>query len=318
MAVAGYNIYLDGVKQNASLVTDLNYALSSLTAETSYGVTVSAVDDAGNESAQSAAVNFTTTAASSALLLDTYPGAKRVYWINDRLRSDYTGFAIQARTGSETSPVYQDIGFVDNKLDTAALLAFAGTGSAFISKIYDQGTDGVDWVSPTPDRDPKIVVSGTLITKNGIPVADTTSSNVYDLAALFATTAVCTDFTAATNDNSFGVVLASQNISYYSGAAHQDSTTTVLSGDVGTPSIYVDGTLFTGNRGELWTAINPDMRIISTTNLNLGSFTEIHLNPQDNTTIRGLSHFMGKIIYASDQSANRVDIEAILTNLLIQ
>lgn len=63
MAVAGYNIYVDGVKQNTSLVTNLTYALSGLTASTSYGVTVSAVDDAGNESAQSAPVNFTTSAA---------------------------------------------------------------------------------------------------------------------------------------------------------------------------------------------------------------------------------------------------------------
>ncbi|WZL88330.1 fibronectin type III domain-containing protein [Salinimicrobium sp. 3283s] len=63
MAVAGYNIYLGGVKKNTSLVTDLNYALSGLTPETTYSVTVSAVDHAGNESPQSAAVNFTTTAA---------------------------------------------------------------------------------------------------------------------------------------------------------------------------------------------------------------------------------------------------------------
>jgi hypothetical protein len=65
MAVAGYNIYLGGIKQNTGLVTDLTYALSGMTAETTYSVTVSAVDGAGNESAQSSALGFSTISASS-------------------------------------------------------------------------------------------------------------------------------------------------------------------------------------------------------------------------------------------------------------
>lgn len=75
MAIAGYNIYLGGVKKNTSLVTDLSYALSGLTAETAYNVTVSAVDDAGNESAQSDVVNFTTQAASGGGdIIETFSG----------------------------------------------------------------------------------------------------------------------------------------------------------------------------------------------------------------------------------------------------
>jgi hypothetical protein len=94
MAVAGYNIYLAGVKQNTTLVTNLTYALSGLTASTAYNVTVSAVDDAGNESAQSAAVNFSTTAAVTELQSITFDASTTIF--------DATNYKI-----AKSSPVNQ-------------------------------------------------------------------------------------------------------------------------------------------------------------------------------------------------------------------
>jgi len=51
--VAGYNVYRDGTKVNSSLVTGTSFNDTGLQASTQYSYTVSAVDNQGNESAQS-------------------------------------------------------------------------------------------------------------------------------------------------------------------------------------------------------------------------------------------------------------------------
>ena len=60
VGVAGYNIYVDEAKVNASPVTATEYGLTGLSANTEYTVRVSAVDEAENESARSEAATFTT------------------------------------------------------------------------------------------------------------------------------------------------------------------------------------------------------------------------------------------------------------------
>ncbi|MGN6799153.1 MAG: CBM96 family carbohydrate-binding protein [Gaiellaceae bacterium] len=59
--VAGYNVFRDGTKVNSSLVTSTNYADTGLSASTQYGYTVSAVDNATNQSAQSSPPKQVTT-----------------------------------------------------------------------------------------------------------------------------------------------------------------------------------------------------------------------------------------------------------------
>ncbi len=58
IAVAGYNIYRDGVKINT--VTDITYTDSSLSSGNTYTYTVTAIDGAGNESVPSSSVSATT------------------------------------------------------------------------------------------------------------------------------------------------------------------------------------------------------------------------------------------------------------------
>ena len=60
VGVVGYNVYVGEGKVNTTLVTATEYALTGLTANTEYTVSVSAVDAAGNESAKSEAATFTT------------------------------------------------------------------------------------------------------------------------------------------------------------------------------------------------------------------------------------------------------------------
>ena len=60
VGVVGYNVYVGEGKVNDTPVTATEYALTGLTANTEYTVSVSAVDAAGNESAKSKAAIFTT------------------------------------------------------------------------------------------------------------------------------------------------------------------------------------------------------------------------------------------------------------------
>jgi endonuclease I/chitodextrinase len=57
--VTGYDVFVDGTFKASS--TELNYTVTGLTASTTYAVTVLAKDAADNKSAQSTAVNVTTT-----------------------------------------------------------------------------------------------------------------------------------------------------------------------------------------------------------------------------------------------------------------
>jgi hypothetical protein len=59
--VAGYNVFRNGSKVNSSLVTATNYADTGLTPSTQYSYTVSAVDNATNESTQSSPPKQVTT-----------------------------------------------------------------------------------------------------------------------------------------------------------------------------------------------------------------------------------------------------------------
>jgi hypothetical protein len=102
-------------------------------------------------------------------LLDTYSGAAAAYSLR-LLRSAYTGSAIEVR---RTNNDVADIGFTSTgELDTAALLAFTGTGAldnGFVTKWYDQSGNGRDATQATAINQPQIVSSGSVITKNGKP-----------------------------------------------------------------------------------------------------------------------------------------------------
>ncbi len=71
----------------------------------------------------------------SPLLLDTYTGAAVAYSLR-QLRTAYTGAAIRVRRSSDNAE--QNIGFVNNVLDTASLLTFCGAGNGFVTTWYDQ------------------------------------------------------------------------------------------------------------------------------------------------------------------------------------
>ena len=108
-------------------------------------------------------------------LLDTYPGALGAYSFR-KLSSTYSGNCIRVRRSSDNTE--QNIGFVNNVLDTASLLTFVGAGNGFITTWYDQSGNSKDVTQSTGVNQPRIVISGTLVTNpsNGKPCLNYTTA----------------------------------------------------------------------------------------------------------------------------------------------
>jgi len=89
------------------------------------------------------------------LLLDLYPGATAAYSLR-RLDQNYTGFAVQVRRLSDNAT--QNIGFVNNEFDSAALIAFASNTTAAVTIWYDQSGNGNNLTNGTALEQPKFTV----------------------------------------------------------------------------------------------------------------------------------------------------------------
>jgi len=98
-------------------------------------------------------------------ILNQFPGASLGLSL-DKLDKNYTGSAIKVRRSSDNDEL--DIGFVNNKLDTASLLDFVGSGNGFVSIIYDQvGSNNM--TQTTANLQGQIVSNGSVILKGGKP-----------------------------------------------------------------------------------------------------------------------------------------------------
>jgi len=101
-------------------------------------------------------------------LLDTYPDAAAAYSLR-KLRTDYSGSAIRVRRADNTE---QDIGFVNNVLDTASLLSFVGSGDGFVATWYDQSSEGNNSTQSLATSQPLISGAGEIVSENGKPAIE--------------------------------------------------------------------------------------------------------------------------------------------------
>lgn len=119
-------------------------------------------------------------------LLDDYPNAAAAYSLR-KLRTAYTGSAIRVRRASDNAE--SDIGFNSmGELDTAALLAFTGTGAldnGFVKTWYDQSGNARDALQATAVNQPQIVSAGSMILNNGKPSIDHIGTTDLKLSANF-------------------------------------------------------------------------------------------------------------------------------------
>jgi hypothetical protein len=100
-------------------------------------------------------------------LLDLYPSAAAAYSLR-LLRVGYTGSAIRVRRASDNTE--QNIGFVNNVLDTSSLTTFCSGTNGFVKTWYDQSGNGRDATQTTLANQPQIVNSGTILTLNSKPI----------------------------------------------------------------------------------------------------------------------------------------------------
>jgi len=105
-------------------------------------------------------------------LLDAYPNAAAAFSLR-RLRTAYTGSAIRVRRADNTE---QDIGFVNNELDTVSLLSFVGSGDGFVTVIYDQSGSN-NMVQATANLQGKIANSGSIINLNDKPCIERSAND---------------------------------------------------------------------------------------------------------------------------------------------
>lgn len=114
--------------------------------------------------------------ASTPLLLDTYPNAHRAYSVR-KLSNDYTGYALKVRESGNDYTA--DVGFDDDGRVSASspvanlsggsgatLGAFiGGSNDGFVTTWYDQSGEGVNAVQGTAASQPKLYSSGSLNTE---------------------------------------------------------------------------------------------------------------------------------------------------------
>jgi hypothetical protein len=99
-------------------------------------------------------------------LLDTYSGAAAAYSLR-LLRTNYTGSAIRVRRASDNTE--QNIGFVNNVLDTSSLTSFCSGTNGFVTTWYDQSGNANNATQTTAANQPQIVSSGSVVLDNGKP-----------------------------------------------------------------------------------------------------------------------------------------------------
>lgn len=102
-----------------------------------------------------------------------------------KLRASYAGPAYDVRYSNGHAA--ESIGFLSNGIvDTTTLLASAGTGDAFVTKVYDQSPLGNHAVT-NPGYQPHVVTAGVLVSANGKPSCN------FNGGGLFAPTGVISD-----------------------------------------------------------------------------------------------------------------------------
>ena len=97
-------------------------------------------------------------------LLNEYPNAAVAYSLR-LLDNTYTSDAIRVRRASDN--IEQDIGFVNNELDTATLTTFCSGTDGFVTTWYDQSGNAYNATQSTAAEQPQIVSSGSVLLENG-------------------------------------------------------------------------------------------------------------------------------------------------------
>jgi hypothetical protein len=247
-------------------------------------------------------------------LLDDYSGAAAAYSLR-LLDSSYSGNAIKVRRASDNTE--QDIGFVNNELDTSSLEAFCSGTDGFVTTWYDQSGNANNASQTTAASQPKIVSSGTTIALNGKPSIN--GDAVEDSFELGTSIGLSSEYSIfqvnqVLSTNTYGLTISSVGTSSASGIFVFD----------GLVRFKVDGTNYSnsgasGNKGSqrLWSGFRDSSDNLesyrnssvygSSISSATGTFDFEKIGT--NLGVNSFEYFQELIVYNSDQSTNRSDIE---------
>ena len=256
------------------------------------------------------------------LLLDLYPNAAAAYSLR-KLKTDYTGPAIQVTRSSGEVPTNQDIGFNSNgELDTVSLLEFVGEGDGTVAIWYDQSGNGNDASQGSESAQPNIVSSGSVITQNGKPTVQFDGSNDYFEASTVTTGNPKSIFIPSKFDSIgsaekviFDSITTNQSLLYKSignkiGIGFGSFT---LTSYTATTDFILYSILHNGSTSNMY--VDSSTQIVNNQNLGTNAFNGLRIG-----AVRGSASlfFNGVIpefiVWGSDQSANRGGIENNINN----
>jgi len=265
----------------------------------------------GSDSANSAAT--AQVAAAFTGLLDTYSGAAAAYSLR-LLDSTYSGNAIKVRRASDNTE--QDIGFVNNVLDTSSLETFCSGTDGFVTTWYDQSGNANNASQTTEASQPKIVSSGTTIPLNSKPsINGDAVEDSFELGTSIGLSSGYSIFQVnqVPSANSYGVTMSSVS---------QANASRIMLFN-GLYRFTIDGTNYdtyaaSGNKGSqyLWSSFvdasdslqsyrNSSVYGSSTSVTGTFDFEKIGTN----LGVNSFEYFQELIVYNSDQSSNRTGIE---------
>jgi hypothetical protein len=232
-------------------------------------------------------------------LLDDYSGAAAGFSLR-KLSSTYLGSAIRVRRSSDNAE--QDIGFVANVLDTASLLTFCGAGNGFVTTWYDQSGNAKNILQSTAANQPQIVSSGSVLVHNSKPAMTFDGTNdafSRDLSGFATTTQF---FVLNTADTIY--LYPHFTSTSYGWVSQQGQSASGLPNGYGSPSLYVNNSLFSGTtRNDVYNILNGYKAVC---HQGANAFSIWEFGNYSGFSFAG--NFQEFVYYGSNQNTNRAGI----------
>lgn len=259
-------------------------------------------------------------------ILDSYPGAAAAFSLDALIYSSHSvtdntpGSETQGQTGPYTIQARRSSdnalrSFTPTEVSDGTLTTWTGPlNDATVAIWYNQGSAG-DATQTTTTNQPKIVDNGALVLENGKAAFNIIQNAAPSLS--ISSLSLGADCTAAhiTKISSGDVaVLGTMRANTFYLVAENGSISAITQQNVSTPSYYLDAslTVFT-DRDSVHDAFSLKQRLIFIENINLSSETTFNFS-YGNVGFSGFRTHQSFIIYTSDQSTNRTNIETALNN----
>lgn len=225
-----------------------------------------------------------------------------------KIMPSYTGYCMKVRRSSDNTT--QDIGFVNDILDTTSLLSFVGSVNGFVDTWYDQ--KGLrNATQSTTGNQFQIVVSGVVVTaSNGYPSCK--SINTSNTHMTFTSIDVQSAFVVADDDGASGSSLfqllgrdlsgnGMYNLRLYTNGYYRTSYDTYDFHDAAN-ALYVNGSYY-----DLW---GGSLHLV--TAFRTGGAATIGIISPYNNTRSWEGKIQTIILYGADKSSDRISIENVI------